>query len=308
MKAKRSGLTVVEMLVVVGIIAILVGLLLPAANKVRSMARETKQRVQFTAIDLGLATFKNDFGAYPPSDQYSYLGDSDDNRVQNTSGAQKLAEALLGWDLLGFHSDSGWRADGMNRWDYSVDTTTYDPGEYFLYDRTITREMDKRKDRYIDIDTANVAQLGNTADRDGLFDLSGYGDYAAVAGTFVLCDVFNKGKVITLDGKPRKSGNPILYYRADASGKEDTDVYHARDNDMLLYIKEQMDRARTGTAPSGWWNPLASSTDEFYAMIRDPRASTSTFDVPQKPDSYVLISAGADGWYGTADDICNFQR
>ena len=70
MKTKRSGLTVIEILVVVGIIALLVGMLLPAVHTVQKMAKETKQRAQFTSIELGLAAFKNDYGDYPPSNWY----------------------------------------------------------------------------------------------------------------------------------------------------------------------------------------------------------------------------------------------
>jgi type II secretory pathway pseudopilin PulG len=304
-KAKRSGLTIVEMLVVVGIISLLVGMLLPAVNKVRKMARETKQKVQLGAIEIGLATFKNDYGDYPPSDQYTRLED-DTGGVANSSGAQKLAEALLGLDLLGFHPDSGFRVDGMNRWDYSDGTTTHAAGSYWLYDRTVDRELEKRRDRYIDIDTANVVRLGNTTDHDGLFDLTGV--WAAAADTFVLGDVFGKGKSILLDDVRKKSGLPILYYRADTSGKVSSDIYAHGDNDSLVYIKDQTDNTRKGTPVTGLWNPMAGTNDVFYGLIRDGRASTSTFDVPQKPDTYILISAGADGLYGTSDDIRNFGK
>jgi prepilin-type N-terminal cleavage/methylation domain-containing protein len=67
-RRKRSGLTMIEMLIVVGIIAILVGLLIPAVSMVRNKARIVKQKAQFTAIDLGLAAFRSDYGDYPPSD------------------------------------------------------------------------------------------------------------------------------------------------------------------------------------------------------------------------------------------------
>ena len=100
MKTRTSGLTVIEILVVVGIIALLVGLLLPAVHTVQKMAKETKQRAQFTAIELGLTAFKNDYGDYPPS---SWWNPNVPGGRQNYCGAQKLAEALLGWDLLGFH-------------------------------------------------------------------------------------------------------------------------------------------------------------------------------------------------------------
>jgi hypothetical protein len=42
----------------------------------------------------------------------------------------------------------------------------------------------------------------------------------------------------------------------------------------------------------------------FYEYIRDPKVQGTPW--PYRPDSYILISAGADGLYGTSDDICNF--
>jgi prepilin-type N-terminal cleavage/methylation domain-containing protein len=283
-KAKRSGLTLVEILVVVGIIAILTGMLLPAVSMVKRTAREAKQRVQFTAIDLALATFKNDYGTLPPSDPYTWLGDA--QQAENSSGAQKLAEALLGWDLLGFHPDSGWRADGTNRWPYRVGTTTYAEGTYFLYDRTVQRDMDKRKARYLDLDTANAVRLGVTAGHDGLFNLGSLG--------------------VTL------SGLPVLYYRADPSEKVRESIYNYKDNDYLVVAKEQTDVIGRGTPPvrptGARWNPLSGTVSTFYDYITDWRASTTDFAVPHKPDSYLLISAGNDGLYGTDDDITNFKK
>jgi len=308
-KAKRSGLTLVEILVVVGVIAILTGMLLPAISMVRKTAREAKQRVQFTAIDLALATFKNDHGDYPPSDHYTWLEDT--QQAENSSGAQKLAEALLGWDLLGFHPDSGWRADGMNRWPYRVGTTTHAAGTYFLYDRTVEYDMNKRRSRYLDIDTANAVRLGVSGTHDGLFNLGA--PLASAAGTFVLGDAFGKGREVVLpDGTRKRAGLPVLYYRANPSGKTREDVYDFRNNDYLIYTKEQADLTQRGTPPvratGQHWNPLAGAAATFYDHITDWRASTAAFGVPHKPDSYILISAGNDGLYGTDDDICNFQR
>jgi prepilin-type N-terminal cleavage/methylation domain-containing protein len=309
-KAKRSGLTLVEILVVVGVIAILAGMLLPAISMVRRTAREAKQKVQFTAIDLALATFKNDHGDYPPSDRYTWLEET--AQTENSSGAQKLAEALLGWDLLGFHPDSGFRADGMNRWPYRVGTMTHTAGTYFLYDRTVDRDMDRRRSRYLDLDTANAVRLGVSGGNDGLFNLGAVG-VSLAPETFVLGDAFGKGKEVVLrDGKRKRAGLPVLYYRANATGKAREDVYDNRDNDYLVVAKEQTDLTQRGSAPAraqgNLWNPLAGAVSTFYDNITDWRASTDSFRVPHKPDSYILISAGNDGFYGTDDDIYNFQR
>lgn len=310
MKAKRSGLTLVEILVVVGVIAILAGMLLPAISMVRRTAREAKQKVQFTAIDLALATFKNDHGDYPPSDRHTWLEET--AQTENSSGAQKLAEALLGWDLLGFHPDSGFRADGMNRWPYRVGTMTHTAGTYFLYDRTVDRDMDRRRSRYLDLDTANAVRLGVSGGNDGLFNLGAVG-VSLAPETFVLGDAFGKGKEVVLrDGKRKRAGLPVLYYRANATGKAREDVYDNRDNDYLVVAKEQTDLTQRGSAPAraqgNLWNPLAGAVSTFYDNITDWRASTDSFRVPHKPDSYILISAGNDGFYGTDDDIYNFQR
>jgi hypothetical protein len=38
--------------------------------------------------------------------------------------------------------------------------------------------------------------------------------------------------------------------------------------------------------------------------IQDPKITQNVW--PYRPDSYILISAGPDGYYGTADDIHNY--
>jgi type II secretory pathway pseudopilin PulG len=306
-------MTLVEILMVVGIIALLTGILIPAVTMVKKTAREAKQRAQFTAIELGLETYKNDFGDYPPSDPNSWAANVPIK--QNSAGALKLSEALLGWDLLGFHPDSGFRVDGRNRWPYTVGTTPYAAGTYFLYDRAVAAEMDKRKGRYVEIDVANPFQLGmttGTSGHDGLFNLQGWSPYDGASDSYVLCDVFAKGKDVLLsNGSHVKAGRPILYYRANSTGKIATDTYDFRDNGSLVSIIEGLDQTQMG-APRGRsnWNPLAASGTGacFYTTIADPRASTSSYQVACRPDSYILISAGADGFYGTSDDIRNFGR
>jgi hypothetical protein len=42
----------------------------------------------------------------------------------------------------------------------------------------------------------------------------------------------------------------------------------------------------------------------FYLNTKSEKISTPR---PVRADSYILISAGWDGEYGTADDICNYE-
>jgi len=304
-KRTKTGLTMIELLIVLGIIALLVGLLVPALNTVRNIAKETKQKAQLSTIEMALAAFKNDYGDYPPSNPYSWLGDAQE--AQNYCGAQKLTEALLGWDLLGFHPDSGWRADGTNRRSYRDPVnpgTVYAPGQYFLYNPNSQVDMDKRKGRYLELATTNAFRLGYSAPnvRDGLF-----ADTNPLApNTFVLCDVFGARKISMADGSTVKAGAPILYYKANTNGKQILDIYRMADNDGLVVVKEQADLIENPPAAGEQLprNRLAGTFAFFENYIADPKVTAKPW--PYRPDSYILISAGADGLYGTDDDITNF--
>jgi hypothetical protein len=134
--------------------------------------------------------------------------------------------------------------------------------------------------------------------------------------TFVLCDVFGR-KAIPVGGKLVKAGAPILYYRANTSSKTldyanisfDKLIYNCSDNEgFVVYVKELADQAQYPSLPTPV-NPLADITNNrraFYEYITDPKVKVTNVDWPYRPDSYILISAGADGLYGTSDDIRNF--
>jgi hypothetical protein len=44
--------------------------------------------------------------------------------------------------------------------------------------------------------------------------------------------------------------------------------------------------------------------DKFYVITRDEKITSMAR--PMRSDSYILISAGFDGLYGTSDDVFNF--
>jgi type II secretory pathway pseudopilin PulG len=301
----------IEILVVVGIIAILIGILVPALTMVQKSAKIVKQRAQFTAIDLGLAAFRSDYGDYPPSSWWNPTA----GPPEDTCGAQKLAEALLGWDLLGFHPSSAWRGDGMVLDSLGALVPIYAP-----------TTLDARKDRYIELDAANVFQLGQVPAQslDGLFlDTKGSGTGQLAPKTYVLCDAFEvPGRRITQpDRKPVSPGTPILYYKATPSYKTivapadpQNRTYNSRDNIKLIGLGRLTDAmGAAGTRRLHPLDPLYTQVNlqdppavDFYDYIRDPTVTSMRW--PYRPDSYILISAGPDGLYGTPDDIRNFGK
>ncbi len=95
---------------------------------------------------------------------------------------------------------------------------------------------------------------------------------------------------------------PILYYKARTNSKmidrsdQDNSIYDWKDNAFLVQaIEEKLNKQ------------LDLDDDQIFyeEYIRDPKIQNK--DWPYRPDTYLLISAGADGEYGTRDDITNFK-
>jgi hypothetical protein len=272
------------------------GLLIPSLAMVRRSARETKQRVQLNAIDLALLAFKNDQSYYPPSGEAPPVGCGLGDPADEYCGAQKLAEALVGWDLMGFHPESQWLADDAD----------YAAGEVYnisgVSDELLLEEnLKKRKGPYLDPAMANAFKL------NALF-----ADTKSLVGeTYVLCDVFGYKKVAKA-GNIVKAGAPILYYKANTASKKmknggihKDQIYNIEDNYTLIDVKKTDDDVTDAN------HPLMDEGFFYeYGYIIDKDASAALggagFKWPYRPDSYLLISAGYDGRYGTDDDIKNF--
>ncbi len=322
-KFSKQGFTLVELLTVMAIIAILISLLVPALNLVRDYADVIKQEAQFHSIDVALGMYKNAFGDYPEStdntDLYTVA-------PLNTAycGANKLAEALVGWDLLGLHPQSQYRADGLSNslWDPTIPGVAtdwvYAPVVGNVSDPSVgfaaggENNVKARKGPYLEVENANAFMMQE------IYGLAGIAPFVTATtkqnqtfSNYVLCDDFEK--IRTNSGQ--KTGMPILYYKSrypvytqqyvtDNSGVYigNNDIYCYQDNSQLVTMNIPFGAA-------GQLHPLGDgTTDEldFENMILD----TTIFAVPRphKVDSYILISAGKDGQYGTGDDILNFKK
>jgi type II secretory pathway pseudopilin PulG len=283
-------------LTVIAIIAIMVGVLIPAVTYVRNSANVARQKAQFAAIAMALDAFKGDYGDYPPSTVTSFAG-------YNYCGANMLCEALVGWDLLGFDPNSNWN------------------GDWTPYQGCASPPCDLqgRLGPYLEMGTTSAFKLSQLFPGT-LTNLN--------TDRYVLCDSFG-AKSVTVGGKTVKAGRPILYYKANVANKafgpqppsNGTDpttwIYNFIDNIDLINLQvnfETFTLNNPSYKPDPLYNSYGGGLPGTYLYspsykLLDQKVYSATGGAvpwPYRPDSYILISAGVDGVYGTDDDITNF--
>jgi prepilin-type N-terminal cleavage/methylation domain-containing protein len=301
---KKTGFTLVELLTVMAVIAVLIGILAPALNYVRKIAKDTSQRAQLHSISVSLDMFNGENGGYPdsyvrpanPTTGYS-------GATPYTVGAQHLAEALVGRDLLGFDPQSSW--DATKDWTDKATRPVYGNGN----DAADVASLARRKGPYLsqqNIEAYQIRQL-----YDGTITTV-YDSNQSPAP--VLTDCF-RVKNVVIGGKTVMAGSPILYYKANTSvtginvfpidtftPSADADfygyIYNYVDNEELINLKTIKNK-NTPHLYEG-----ATGIRLFYDAIKNPKITSQPR--PYNADTYILISAGYDGIYGTKDDITNF--
>jgi len=285
---KKRAFTIVELLTVMSIIIILMGLLAPAMNRVRRFARKVSQKNQFHSIDVAMELFRAEFDGYPNS---GALDGSTPAGGVPYCGAMKLAEAMVGQDLLGFHPNSRFRADGTD----GAGNVLYPfPGPPLLIN------LQARKEYYLQLENANAYKLNDIYPNIATSPFNG--------NRFVLCDVYTP---VMNRNTGKKVGMPILYYRANTSntrhdsadlpvpGNDKGQIYNYLDNNQLVELGKPWNPPPTGSN-----HTLFSDPTKFYGNTWNNKVSSMVR--PYRVDSYILISAGFDGEYGTPDDVFNF--
>jgi len=230
-----------------------------------------KQKAWLHTLDAAVELFSNESSAYPPSD-------ANDPTGRPYCGTMKLTEALLGQDLLGFHPKSAFRCDGLN----ATGTADLYPGG------AGSENLKVRVGPYVASENANAFRLA---------DIYGKGNTGPFPeDTYVLCDTYERAQP---SGK--KTGMPILYYRANHRGTshrlgDPNNIYNSADNQALISLGVPGRPDMT--------HPLVDP-NQFYEATQDDRVATPIH--PFRKDLFILISAGRDGLYGTADDAYNFE-
>ncbi len=244
-----------------------------AYNSLKTAVKKNYQHYQFNYIQAAIELFNNELGYYPPSSAFDGAG-------QHYCGAMKLSEALIGRDLKGFHKESVFRSDGMN-----------ESGTNKLYGEDVVYDPNVRMDSLLFDENVNACRLNEIYNDVGPFDGNNY----------VLCDMYLKKR-----HSGKKIGMPILYYRADTTKTLHDPNTSPTPSDSMGNIYNYWDNhelVKLGRPGKGSAHSLADPV-RFY---RNTEISYFTKENrPDRPDSFLLISAGYDGQYGTTDDICYF--
>lgn len=333
---RRHGFTLVELMVVIGIISLLIAIALPALNAARTAAKRASTEAMISTLGTGVEQFHSDTalgGAYPPSTEMP-IGPNNphSDRTIVVNGANLLVWALAGADLLGtpgfrdLDNSGVINSDPFGGWSNDMGRAN-STGLYFVPPGS--KPYYPRSGPYVDLSKVKVTkQVGDE------FQVP-----AKVSGPVLQSHAF-------LDDW----GQPILYYRANPNatymadegsraiggGQEDYNVpangryapsgiYNLLDNSLITGIsvrpgmdfgagtfhfspnKSSLPALQNPTVPL--FNNLANFTNQnprgsFVHHIRNESVMATA--MPHRADSFILLSAGADGLFGTADDIANF--
>lgn len=335
-RVRAAGFTLIELLAVVAIIGLLIGILVPTIGAARRAGKTAASKATLGTIGTALEQFASDEkfgGRYPPSHSDRDTSGADTVTVRSPyvsgsgtdiqiSGAGLLVWALAGADFAGTPGFKVFRTGSSTKWSEDTDAqnTSNDPTQSGAYawrnDNTglpvqaratyLAADSVKTTPRH-PINSAKFV-IPSEVSRDER-------DYPMFLDTF---------------------GYPILYYRADPTGRTWVDreiegaaqrgIYHWIDNAALV--------AETGAQPSGVTNAKLKLYDEsaphklgwdaggtfqdangvptgtppsgsFQGFIRNEKVQGR--HTPFRPDSYLLLSPGSDGLYGTSDDVTNFK-
>jgi prepilin-type N-terminal cleavage/methylation domain-containing protein len=348
MRNLRRAFTLVELLVVIGIIALLIGIGTPAIQGARNAAKNTGTANRFKDITQACELFNNDYQRYPQSGGENPFRPA--GSAHYLSGAQWLAMQLSGVDGLGYIdvNTTDRRAEGggnPNTIDHIDRAAWYAPATegrfrslrnapYLQADsswfETPQREMELEGGNFDLSPQSLAANVGGSGDDLRNYRLPYYEDYFNRPILYYAANIGALSPFSTGNGRPSPQDMGSGATSSPAGLYDQTDNAAWTGSDANQGVANRVDR---GTAfgkprePDGFaghkirrlgytrGSVERPAPETFAGFVYDQDVFNQTAGsgragrvVPKNPDRFLLISAGKDGLYGTNDDVVNFGR
>jgi prepilin-type N-terminal cleavage/methylation domain-containing protein len=278
---RRHGLTLIEVLIVVGIIAVLLGAVISVVPRIRAAGRKASAQQQMNTLQGVIDAYYIDHRAYPGplGDDQVYNGT---NLPGNVSGRPTMAEnAVLG--LLG----------GLRR---AGNQLAYDPDRVGKGAYNYSPDAPSAPKVYMDMTAARTMLSAGKYDDGG-------GRAANDSNIPEFVDGFDPPL-------------PLLYLRARVGAAGIISSGGNYQYDLLQVLPYTATDIGGPKVPHGLrqLGPTTGLTDglkpganDAVRYLRQPgTAADNANGTPRQKSRYILIGAGPDRTYGTADDVTSF--
>jgi prepilin-type N-terminal cleavage/methylation domain-containing protein len=286
----RRGFTLVELLVVIGIIALLVGILIPVVSNVRKSAYAANTKSLMQKISAACATYQLTFNAYPGVMPNAYY-DFNISNPQPTMAGKQFASPNYQYftqseDLV-VTLAGGLKADLTK----NPPPFDFDPN-YLGQGPTNFNPLNPGKAH-----TAFIsADAGDITPKDA-------------AGTYQLSSINDLNQPFVHDSPAPEfmdkfpDPRPIIYVRANrggTSGSIISPVYAAAFTYNYAAVSPYLNKIADDPAELLGQPPASNAqTDPTVKYFTSEQSTTSA----KYAGTYILISPGPDRKFGTADDI-----
>jgi prepilin-type N-terminal cleavage/methylation domain-containing protein len=304
--AAAAGFTLIELMVVIGIIVLLVSILVPVVSKVRTASYEASTSQQLIALQNGIENYHQANGAYPgplPDDEVMPNGPPVAKGAvsQNTIGKITSSENLV-FGLLGGIQATVNPANLSVQLTYSANLVGKGP-------QSLSPLKSQTYGTYVD-----PTSSGLDTTRDGLGNWFPWSNGAHQYTSAASPPYTDNAAPEFVDRFP--DGMPILYVRARAGatlvvtdGASKT-YPNGPPSASPAYNMAQLTPYTFATLPFPTTAPPWPTPPAPYQLYAPQYFGTPAPDYlgPRHKDAYLLISAGRDRKYGTSDDLLNGGR
>jgi len=271
--ASRRGFTLVELLVVIGMIVLLISILLPAVHKAYLEAQRNVMAADLQVISGALEAYKHDFGDYPRMSNPQFAGPN----PPAASGA-----ALLCWALVA----PGPQGDGSGRNPQGSDGAD-GPGFRIRGTQGKVAGPYLPSDRFL-IGTATGGSMVVGITPPALYDDT-QDVLADRTGHIILYFPASRGVQVN-------NSNPGSLVSAYNSGTlPASSVFNYQDNSAFINY----------APPAGDWLSMKIMQYRLNILASDKGGLVANPQSTPIVGPYLLWSAGPDGFFGTDDDLAN---